>query len=574
MISLGLNFGSHDSAAALTIDGKIIAAAEEERFTREKHTKKIPLNSITYCLNKGRVNLKDVDNIALFINPELQPLILPYTMFSDFPSSLNYLNYGLNLIRKRNKIVDVLKFNLQNKELQNKIQFVNHHYAHAASAYYCSPFDDAAILTIDGRGEYESIALFIGEGNTIKKISSTKYPHSIGYLYSAITKYLGFKTQSDEYKVMGLSAYGDEKLNNFFNDLGKINNKGKFILNLDYFDHHIKGNDRQLFSSKLVQTFGAPRQSDEPLTQKHADISKGLQFLTENLILDLAEYAKYRTGKKNLCLAGGVALNCLANQKLAESNLFDKIFVQPAANDSGTSIGAALYTTFKNSKSIQRNPFNSVYLGPSFSNIEIESTLLKYSDELTHTFISFPSKTAAELIANNKIIGWFQGEMEFGPRALGNRSILASASDAKMKDLVNNKIKFREPFRPFAPAVLDEDVNKYFNTEHSAEYMYPFMVCTAKVKDEAVNIIPAVTHKDQTGRLQIVEKTNNKLFWELISEYKKITNVGVILNTSFNINGEAIVCTPEDAIYNFMESGLDNIIIGNYLVNKKQNNKL
>jgi len=569
MIVLGINYSSHDAAIALIKDGEVVFACEEERLNREKHTKKFPAQALKMCMEYTGVQLEDIDYIAFFVNPKLQYKIIIWNLVQAFPKSIFYIPYGISIIRKRYKMTSILKNKINNSNLP-PILYVNHHIAHAASAFFLSPFERAAILTIDGRGEYETTTISHGIGTSIKKLFSIKYPHSIGYLYSMVTKYLGFKPQHDEYKVMGLSAYGRPIFCKEFRKIITLDEKRGFRLNLEYFDHHYKhGNNRKLFSKKFVKEFGPPRMPHEPITQRHKDIAFALQKVTEEAILHLAKIAKNLTSEENLCMAGGVALNSVANAKLIDSKIFKKIFIQPAANDAGTSVGSALYIHYQKSKHFRKNlGIKDVYWGPSFSEKEIELTLIRYKDEIKIEKLRDPEKKAANFIHNGHIVGWFQGKMEFGPRALGNRSILASPTDPKMKDIINKKVKFREDFRPFAASILSEYADKFFECDSIGEHLYPFMLATVKVKPEVADKIPAVLHIDKTSRIQVVDKDINPPFWNLINEYFKLSGIPLILNTSFNTKGEPIVCTPNDAIQTFLNSNLDYIILGNFLIGR------
>jgi carbamoyltransferase len=566
---LGLNYFSHDAAAALVQDGKIVAAAEEERFNRKKHTKDFPEQAMAFCLQKGNISRSDLDRIALFIKPSLHYHLFLSTIMSDFPKSIGYAPHALQLLRKRFRMHIPLERAFAQYVLP-KVEYVPHHLAHAASAYYPSPFESAAVLTVDGRGESETIGFYDASGNTITKKQSVRFPDSVGYLYSMMTKYLGFKTQNDEYKVMGLSALGTPKFCNDFKDVASVDGAGRLQLNLKYFDHHRRsGVKRTLFSDAFVEKFG-PSRDGEPIDQRHADMAYAVQDLTENIMFELAIHARTLSKKKNLCLAGGVALNCLANQRIIESGLFEHVFIQPASSDAGTSAGAALFSFFQNNPHALRENVQDYYSGPAFSDDQIQSALQNYAApaRISYQRIDDPAATAARLIDQEYVIGWFQGSMEFGPRALGNRSILASAKNPEMKDIVNRKIKFRESFRPFAPSVLEERAAKIFDLNQSGEYVYPFMLSTVNVRPEYRSIVPAIVHNDGSARIQTVSQKSNPLYWQLIREYEQLAGVPLVLNTSFNINKEAIVCTPQDALYNFMESGLDYLVMGNYLVKK------
>jgi carbamoyltransferase len=568
MLVLGLNYLSHNAAATIVRDGKIIAACEEERFNRQKHSSNFPSQSVEYCLSySGVKNIEDVDAIALFVNPRLHYKLGLFNLLHGFPKSVFYLPYVIKLQKKRYSMKEVLEKNIKNSR-DVPLRYINHHDAHAASTFYPSPHESATILTIDGRGEFETTCIYAGKHTSIKKLHSIKFPHSVGYLYSMITRYLGFNPQSDEYKVMGLSSYGTSTLCEKFSDLAFFNDCGNFKLNLDYFDHHYKyGKERQSFSQKFINEFGKPRLPDEPVSQYHSDIAFALQQLTEKIVLSLAKFAKKLTNENNLCIAGGVGLNCVANSKIAESGCFENMFVQPAANDAGASTGAALQAYYIGG-GFERHKIKNVYLGPDFSEQDLLATFQKYSGQIVTKVINNSPSVAAQLLYKGCIIGWFQDRMEFGPRALGNRSILASPTDKNVKELINKKVKFREEFRPFAPAVLKEHAEEYFTIYQAGHLLYPYMLCTVTTKPNMVEKIPAVVHVDGTARIQVVEEATNPKFWRLIYEYYQLSGIPVILNTSFNIKGEPIVCSVKDAIESFLRSDLDYVIVENYLLEK------
>jgi carbamoyltransferase len=567
MYILGLSFTSHDAAASLIKDGEVVAACEEERFNRKKHTKDFPMQAIMSCFSSAGITIADIGRVAVFLKPALFLRTGIYNLIYGFPRSILFLPQAIKDWNKRKYIKQYIHEKL-NIPIE-KIKYVEHHKAHAASAFFASPFEDAAILTVDARGEYETIGIFRGNGNSIKMLRSVKYPHSIGYLYTMVTEYLGFRPQSDEYKVMGLAAYGTPKLLEKFSDLAKIGGKNLFRLNLSYFNHHYTSNMvRQKYSHKFVECFGPPRAFDEKVTQHHSDIAYALQSLTNEALIQLAAYAKKLTNSEYLCIAGGVALNCTANSILLEQNLFKKVFIQPAANDAGASLGSALYLELAERKSRRRHVLNNVFLGPDQKNCDVQNSLSKYEDALKYSKIESPAVIASRLIYEGNVIGWMQDRMEFGPRSLGNRSILAAAKDLAIKELINSKIKHREEFRPFAPVVLEEHAGEYFELNSAGEQLYEYMLATAKVKPEKKNIIPAVIHVDGTARIQIVKKRQNRLFWELIYNYYVLSGIPVILNTSFNIQ-EPIVCTVDDAINTFLKSDLDCLVLENYLITKK-----
>jgi len=570
MLILGVNYSSHDAAVALIKDGSVIFACEEERLNREKHTKKFPINAIKVLLEYTQTSFEDIDYIAFFVDPKLHYRLIIYNLIQAFPKSILYIPYGIKIFKKRYRMKEIFIQHFYDLKLP-QIVYVNHHIAHAASAFHLSPFERSAILTIDGRGEYETTMISHGVRTNIKMTLTIKYPHSLGYLYSMVTKYLGFKPQHDEYKVMALSALGTPKYYNDFLDLIIIDDKSGFRLNLEYFDHHYRyGKNRKLFSEKFIRKFGPPRLPNENITQRHKDIAFALQKVTEEVVLHLVKLAKDLTGEENLCMAGGVALNSVVNAKIIDSKIFKKIFIQPVANDAGTSVGAALYTYYQKSKNFHRTQtLRNVFWGPSFSDEDIKVAIERYRHHVKTEELQNPEKKACSLIHKGLVVGWFQGKMEFGPRALGNRSIIASPTDSRMRDIINKKIKFREEFRPFAASILSEYVNEFFEYNPIGELLYPYMLATVKAKREVYNKIPAVLHHDKTSRIQIVDRNNNPIFWNLINEYYKISGIPMVLNTSFNTKGEPIVCTPDNAIRTLLKSNLDCVILGKFLVRRR-----
>lgn len=585
---LGISAFYHDSAAALVVDGEIIAAAQEERFSRKKHDHRFPKNAVEYCLQEAGISVSDIDYVAFYDKP-----------FLKFERLLEtYLTYAPVGIRSFIKAMPLwIKEKLWMKELiknetgyEGKILFPEHHESHAASAFFASPFDEAAFLTIDGVGEWTTTSYGVGDGNKIEILADIKFPHSIGLLYSAFTYFTGFKVNSGEYKVMGLAPYGEPKyVDIILNELIDLKEDGSFKMNMKYFNYAAgltmtNGNFNKLFGR-------GPRKPESKLTQMDMDLARSVQEVTDEVMLRLARHIKTETGKNNLVLAGGVALNCVANGKVLREKIFDDIWIQPAAGDAGGALGAALFTWYQyldnernadNKKDFQKGS----YLGPEYSNKEIKKFLdkegLPYKEVDEETLV----ETTADLIANENVIGWFQGRMEFGPRALGNRSIIGDARSKKMQSIMNLKIKFRESFRPFAPSVLEEKISEYFEIDRPS----PYMLLVADVKKERqkkmtdeenklfgidkLNIvrsdIPAITHVDYSARIQSVSKETNPLYHRLISEFDKKYGCGVIINTSFNVRGEPIVCTPEEAYTCFMRTEMDYLILGNFILDKKE----
>lgn len=553
---LGINCFSHDTSACLLKEGEPIAFAEEERFIRKKHTKNFPGNAINYCLTQGGIDIDRVDCVVFPFRPGL-----------DFVRGFRHFLRYFPRSYKRFAGQTWMDMNLKGKTVhfrrefryRKKIYFVGHHEAHAASTFFLSPFDQAAILSIDRGGDYLSTLLAVGQGSTIENIKFIRNPHSVGEVYSAITSYLGFKPNNGEGKVMGLAPYGDST---YFDDFLKIisfNGDGDFKLNLDYFPHHY---GKGWFSDKFVSKFGAPREPESEMEKRFENIAAAMQKMTEDTGIYLANYLHKSTKLDNLCIAGGVGLNSVMNAQILQKAPFENLFVQPACNDAGTSLGCALYVWHQILGSERNFRMEHAFYGPGFNNSEIEESLQQ--NQLGYKRVDNPAEVAARLIADQKIVGWFQGRMEMGPRALGGRSILADPRVLEMKDILNHKVKHREGFRPFAPSVLAEHGSEYFDNCVES----PFMLKVLPVKEEKKDVIPAICHVDGTGRVQTVSKEQSPLYWELINEFKKITGVPVVLNTSFNVRGEPIVLSPQDAIKCFLSTQLDSLVIGNYLVDK------
>ena len=568
MLTLGLVYVNHDSAAALVHDGAIVAAAAEERFNRHKHSAAFPRLALQSCLTQIGADLADISEVGLFTNPWLYYKLAMCNLVSDLPRSFKYLPYPLQIARREFALKRVLRDNVPFRF--RKVRFVTHHQAHAGSAFYPSPFDSAAILTIDGRGEYETACIYAGSGNRIRQLYRLMYPHSIGYLYSTVTRFLGFEPFNDEYKVMGLSAYGTTRLVDQFKDVVGADENGEFRLNLRYFDHsYTYGPKRRYFSDRFISAFGPPRFGNDPVTQHHADLAFALQRATEKAFLSLSRRAASLVGSRCLCLAGGVALNCLAVAVVLESGLFDDVFVQPASDDSGTAIGSALVCQFSRNRAIARVRMKDVFLGPEITDDDVRRVADDYRDKFEISRPADLNHIAAKILNDGQILGWCQGRMEFGPRALGNRSILASAVDSGMKDRINASVKFREPFRPFAPVVLAERAETFFTLEGSGRFVYPFMVATAKAVHAQARSIPAVVHEDGTSRIQIVSDGDNSRLHALLRAYEELSGLPVLLNTSFNVRSEPIVCTAEDAVRNALMSDLKYVVIGETLFIKK-----
>lgn len=573
---LGINAYHGDSSACLIIDGKLISAVAEERFNREKHWAGLPIESIKYCLNSAGLNFSDLDYLAINRNPKANFLKKIIWTALHQPSK--------NLVKARaenlKKILDIKKdiensLGVQNKKL--KTFYVEHHLAHAASAFFVSPFEESAILTIDGFGDFVSALFGYGKGNKIKVFKKVCFPHSLGIFYLMITQYLGFWNYGDEYKVMGLAAYGKPVYLDKFRKIVKLKPNGLFELDTSYFLHSAKGvmttwfNEKpiisQVFSEKFVKEFGPPREPNSEITEHYADIAASLQALCEEAYFHLLNHLYKLTNCKNLCLAGGVALNSSANGKIFERTPFKEVFIQPASSDDGGAIGAAFYVWYQVLK--YKRDFGSsfimkhAYWGPGYSENEIKKALDKVGLKYVIMDDSELLPKVAKDIADGKIVGWFQGRMEFGPRALGNRSIVVDPRRSEMKDVLNERIKRREWFRPFAPSILAEKVSEWFEIN----YPEPFMIKTYRWRREKQNLVPAVVHKDGTGRLQTVEEEANPRYWRLIKEFENITGIPIVLNTSFNEN-EPIVNTPEDAINCFLRTKMDVLVLENFYVTR------
>lgn len=561
MITLGIKPYGHDTCAAVVVDGRIIAATCEERFNREKHSRKFPKQAIKFCLKEAGIsNINKVDEISIGFD------YLRLAFHLDFISFFKYFpNYTkeafVNGKYQVTKVIDTKRIIRKEMGYKGKIKFLDHHDGHAAAVYYPSGFDDAAILTVDGRGELASTRIYNVENGKFKKVFQLNYPNSLGAFYSCITEYLGFKDNVDEGKIMGLASYGKNNLVKKMRKVLRVQN-GSYEIDLSYFD--FPRFPKKNVSSKFINLFGKPRKNGGKITQRHKDVARATQTLLEDAMLELAKHAYKVTGKSKLCLTGGVALNSVANGVIARSKVFDDIYIYPAAGDDGVSVGAALMSYYsKNNKRVSNKSNQTPYLGYKSTNKEILKAIK--NNGLTYKKSANIYKDVALLLTRNKCVGWFQGKAEFGPRALGNRSILVDPRKDKNKDLVNSKIKFRESFRPFAPSALEAHTEDYFETNGVES---PYMILAFGVKKNKRKVIPAVTHVDGTARVQTVTKKQNLKYWKVINEFYKLTGVPVILNTSFNRMGEPIVNNPEDAIACFLGSGLDVLVMSNYLIVK------
>jgi len=600
---LGISAFYHDSAAAIISNGEIIAAAQEERFTRKKHDESFPVNAVQYCLKEAGISLDEIEAIVFYDKPLLKFERLLETYYGFAPKGvLSFITSIPVWIKDKLFLKKLIKDELKKvgdydaKKL--KILFPEHHLSHAASAFYPSSFDEAAILTIDGVGEWATASICKGSGNNITVLKELHFPHSIGLLYSAFTYFLGFKVNSGEYKLMGLAPYGNANSKDVqrYIDIIKcqlidIKDDGSVWLNQKYFSYATAL--RMVPDRKWEKLFGFPRRkSESPLDQHHCDLGLAIQLVTEELVIKLAKEAKRITGCDNLCLAGGVALNCVANGKLQNENIFKNIFIQPAAGDAGGAIGAALaayHIYYQQERKVNAELMDGMkgsYLGPAFNDNDVEQMAQQYKAKF-QKFDSFVelTKVVANHLANANVLGWHQGRMEFGPRALGNRSIIADARNPEMQKKLNLKIKYRESFRPFAPSVLAEDVSEYFDFKGVSPYMLlvhpvkenrlkhlPYGYASMPLKDKLYHLrsdIPSVTHIDFSARIQTVHKETNPQYHALISAFKEKTGDGLVVNTSFNVRGEPIVCTPEDAYKCLMRTEMDYLVVGNYLFSKK-----
>ena len=594
---LGISAFYHDSAAALIIDGDIIAAAQEERFSRKKHDASYPFHAVDYVLKEKKLSLNEVDYIVFFEKPFLKFERLLETYMAFAPKGFKSFSLSMPIwlrekLFQKKFLFEKLKQHDGKFNDINKIKFSEHHYSHAASAFYPSPFKEAIVLTLDGVGEWATTTVAIGKKNNLRMIKEIHFPHSLGLLYSAFTYYTGFKVNSGEYKVMGLAPYGKPKYKNLIiKELMDLKEDGSFKLNMKYFNYATGLTmTNEKFSSLFGQSVRDPKK--DLLTDFHMDIASSIQAVTEEVVLRLTKDIANEYKIKNLCLAGGVALNCVANGKILKEKYFQNIWIQPAAGDAGGSLGAALaywHRELDKPREDLKDKMKGAYLGPILKEDSIEKKLKSLKAVYTKKTSSEISKLIAKELANSKIVGWFQGRMEFGPRALGARSILADPRSEKMQKELNLKIKFRESFRPFAPSVLREDVNEWFEIDYDSPYM--LLVSDIK-KEKQINMsendkklfgidklnikrssVPAITHVDYSARIQTVHKETNPKYHDLINEFKKITNCPVLVNTSFNVRGEPIVCTVEDAFNCFMGTNLDILVIENFLLFKEDQDK-
>ena len=594
---LGISAFYHDSAASLIVDGEIKAAAQEERFSRKKHDASYPFNAISYVLKEQGITLNEVDYVVFFEKPFLKFERLLETYMAFAPKGFKSFSLSMPIwLREKLFQKKFLFENLKRHDEKfndiNKIKFSEHHFSHAASAFYPSPFKEAIVLTLDGVGEWATTTVAIGKGNNLRILKEIYFPHSLGLLYSAFTYYTGFKVNSGEYKVMGLAPYGKPKYKELIiKNLMDLKEDGSFKLNMKYFNY---ATGLTMTNKNFSNLFGQPVRDPKKdlLKEFHMDIASSIQAVTEEIILRLTKNIANEYNIKNLCLAGGVALNCVANGRILKEKNFENIWIHPAAGDAGGSLGAALaywHSELDNPRNDVRDKMRGAYLGPHYDNDYIEKQLKSLKANFKKKTDSEISLLVAKELSNNKTVGWFQGRMEFGPRALGGRSILADPRSDKMQKELNLKIKFRESFRPFAPSVLREDVSEWFDLDCDS----PYMLLVSEVKKnkqismtekdkmlfgiDKLNVkksyIPAITHVDYSARIQTVHKDTNPKYYNLIKEFKKITNCPVLVNTSFNVRGEPIVCSTEDAFNCFMGTNLDILVIENFILYKDDQDK-
>ncbi len=599
-VILGISAFYHDSAATIIKDGEILAAAQEERFTRKKHDSSFPTNAVKFCLEWSGYSIDELDAIVFYDKPLLKFERLIETYYAFAPKGLvQYLQAIPVWINEKLMLKKIIREELSKVDPYKKLPtllFPEHHLSHAASAFFPSPFEESAILTIDGVGEWATAGIFVGKGNKIKMLKELRFPHSVGLLYSAFTYYLGFRVNSGEYKLMGLAPYGNpysERTQRFIelikSKILHIFDDGSIWLNQEYFEYAT--GLKMVNEKKWERLFGFPRRLPETeLLQEHCDLAYAIQAVTEEIVLKMAEHAKRLTGAKYLCLAGGVALNCVANGKLLKRGIFEDIWIQPAAGDAGGALGGALaayhiYFGKERPTDNKTDKMQGSFLGPEFSDIDIEKVAKKHKAKYRkYDNFGLLCGKVAKLLDEGKVVGWFQGRMEWGPRALGNRSILGDARNPEMQKKLNLKIKYRESFRPFAPSVLYEDLQDYFELDRPSPYMLlitdvnknirnplPDNYHELPIKEKLYYLrssVPAITHLDYSARIQTVHKETNPRYYELILTFKELTNCGVIVNTSFNVRGEPIVCTPEDAYKCFMRTEMDYLVMGDYLFEK------
>lgn len=582
---LGISCYYHDAAAALIQDGELVAAAQEERFTRKKHDPGFPRNAINYCLKEAGITIKDVDYVAFYDKPFLKFERILETYIGYVPAGIRSAWKALPIwIKEKLWISELIKNELH---FEGKLLFPEHHESHAASAFYPSPFQEAAILTMDGVGEWTTSSIGFGSGNKLELKKELVFPHSLGLLYSAFTYFTGFRVNSGEYKLMGLAPYGDPiYAQKIFDELIDLKEDGSFRMNMKYFDY---GAGLKMTSRKFDKLFGGPaRKPESKITQREMDLAASIQVVTEEIMLRMARHAVELSGSRNLCLAGGVALNCVGNGKIVKSGIVDELWIQPAAGDAGGAVGAAYsawYQYLNNPRTAdgKNDSTRGSYLGPAFPDDEIQAFLDEHGYKAEKLNEDTLYKETAAAIDNGEVVGWFQGRMEFGPRALGGRSILGDPRSEEMQKTLNVKIKFRESFRPFAPSVMEEHIGDWFDLDTISPYMLlvaPVAKHLMKETDKNVkgfdrlyqirSEVPAITHVDGSARIQSVGPVNNPRYYKLLNAFKERTGCPVLINTSFNVRGEPIVCTPEDAYRCFMRTNMDRLVLGSYMLKKTE----
>ncbi|MBF0540029.1 MAG: carbamoyltransferase [Nitrospirae bacterium] len=597
MYILGISAYFHDSAACLVKDGVIIAAAQEERYTRKKHDPSFPQNAVRYCLKQGGIAPAQINHVVFYDKPFLKFERILETYIQYAPKGLKSFSLSMPMwVKEKLLISSVIEkelnklFDLKKKEKigwSEKFLYTEHHQSHAASAFFPSPFEKAAVLTIDGVGEWATTSAGIGIDNKLDLLYEIRFPHSLGLLYSAFTYYTGFKVNSGEYKVMGLAPYGQPKyVDLIYKHLIDVKEDGSFTLNMEYFDYCV---GLRMTNSKFDEIFGSPpRKPESRLTQREMDMARSVQDVTEAVVLRMVKFLKKESGLDNLCLAGGVALNCVANGKILREGIFKNIWIQPAAGDAGGALGAAMaawYQYLGNKRIVNKDDsMNGSYLGPEFTNTEIEQYLVKNSIPYKKLDDDVLFETLADVLGQEKVVGWFNGRMEFGPRSLGARSIIGDPRSPKMQSTMNLKIKYRESFRPFAPSVLREKVSEYFELDCDSPYMLLVAPVQKSRRLESTNKnlfgidllnvprsdIPAITHIDYSARVQTVHIETNPRYYQLIKKFEEKTGCAVLVNTSFNVRGEPIVCTPADAYKCFMRTKMDYLCLQNFLIDKTQ----
>ena len=544
-------------------DGKVIAAAEEERFTRKKHDWSFPENAIKYCLREAGIEGSELDSVGFYEKPLVKFERILSACIQTFPRSFMTFQRAMPIwMTERLRIPAIIR---KKTGYLGDVVFLEHHMSHAASAFLVSPFEEAAILTVDGVGEWATASYGVGRGTEIEILKEMNFPNSIGLLYSTVTAHLGFRVNNSEYKVMGLAAYGEPTYLDKLKKIIKVHGDGSISLDLRYFDFHV---GERSFSDKFVGEFGPPRIAESEVGQEHMNLASSVQKLTEEILMKMINHLHKETGLKNLCMAGGVALNSVANGIIERDGPFEDVFIQPAAGDGGGAVGTVAYIYNTLGRNKRTYVMEDAYLGPAFPIEDTEEALKKYGVSYQKFNRENLLKETAKLIYANHIIGWFQGRMEYGPRALGSRSILANPLNPEMKDILNKRVKHREEFRPFAPVAPLDEAREYFDFKHPL----PFMLRVIMVKKDKQKILPSITHVNGTGRLQTIERDKNPLYYDLLKEYKKITGVPVIINTSFNIRGEPIVCTPDDAVRCFLGTGIDYLVADTFIAEKDNGN--